>query len=158
MSLLLQQLESKSAVDDAIRETQDRVLVLRFGRSTEISCMQQDEILSKCEYELSKMARVCLVEVDKVPVYCHYFDITLIPATVFFVNGQHMKVNYSTPDHTKFIGAFQTKQDFVDLVEVLCDLLVKQVIYRGAKRGKSIVTCPIEKSHIPQYQLIYKDI
>ena len=40
------------------------------------------------------MARLCLVEAEHVPVYCHYFDITLIPATVFFVNGQHMKVDY----------------------------------------------------------------
>ncbi|KAG2917103.1 hypothetical protein PC118_g6414 [Phytophthora cactorum] len=117
-SLLLEQLSTKSAVDDAIRGTKDRVLVLRFGRASDTVCLQQDHILARCERELSKMAR-------------------------------HMKVDYSTPDHTKFIGAFRTKQDFIDLVEV---------IYRGAKHGKSIVNCPIEKSHIPQYDLIYKDI
>ncbi|KAG3114372.1 hypothetical protein PI124_g6291 [Phytophthora idaei] len=148
-SLLLEQLSTKSAVDDAIRGTKDRVLVLRFGRASDTVCLQQDDILARCERELSKMARVCLVEAEQVPIYCQYFDITLIPATIFFVNGQHMKVDYSTPDHTKFIGAFRTKQDFIDLVEV---------IYRGAKHGKSIVNCPIEKSHIPQYDLIYKDI
>ncbi|POM57376.1 Hypothetical protein PHPALM_38121 [Phytophthora palmivora] len=148
-SLLLEQLTSKVAVDDAIRGTKDRVLVLRFGRASDAVCLQQDDILARCERELSKMARVCLVEADLLPIYCQYFDITLIPATIFFVNGQHMKVDYGTPDHTKFIGAFRTKQDFIDLVEV---------IYRGAKHGKSIVRCPIEKSHIPQYDLIYKDI
>ncbi|KAE9037617.1 hypothetical protein PR003_g6141 [Phytophthora rubi] len=148
-SLLLEQLASKAAVDDAIRGTKDRVLVLRFGRASDVVCLQQDDILARCERELSKMARLCLVEAEHVPIYCQYFDITLIPATIFFVNGQHMKVDYGTPDHTKFIGAFRTKQDYIDLVEV---------IYRGAKRGKSIVSCPIEKSHIPQYDLIYKDI
>ncbi|CAI5727274.1 unnamed protein product [Hyaloperonospora brassicae] len=148
-ALFLEQLVTKAAVDDAIRGTRDRVLVLRFGRASDVTCLQQDDVLARCEHALSKMARLCLVEAEHVPVYCHYFDITLIPATVFFVNGQHMKVDYGTPDHTKFIGAFRTKQDFIDLVEV---------IYRGARHGKSIVNCPIEKSHIPQYDLIYKDI
>ncbi|KAG2917102.1 hypothetical protein PC116_g8222 [Phytophthora cactorum] len=98
-SLLLEQLSTKSAVDDAIRGTKDRVLVLRFGRASDTVCLQQDHILARCERELSKMAR-------------------------------HMKVDYSTPDHTKFIGAFRTKQDFIDLVEV---------IYRGAKHDLALV-------------------
>ncbi|EGZ23585.1 hypothetical protein PHYSODRAFT_324774 [Phytophthora sojae] len=156
-SLLLEQLASKAAVDAAIRGTKDRVLVLRFGRASDTVCLQQDDILARCERELSKMARLCLVEAEQVPIYCQYFDITLIPATIFFVNGQHMKVDYGTPDHTKFIGAFRTKQDFIDLVEGTLPIL-EQVIYRGAKHGKSIVNCPIEKSHIPRYDLIYKDI
>lgn len=40
------------------------------------------------------MASVYLVDVDKVAVYTDYFDVTLIPSTVFFFNGQHMKVDY----------------------------------------------------------------
>ena len=50
--------------------------------------------LAKCAPELSNMARVFLVDVDKVPVYTKYFDITLIPSTIFFFNAQHIKVDW----------------------------------------------------------------
>ncbi|TMW63343.1 hypothetical protein Poli38472_002284 [Pythium oligandrum] len=148
-SLLLEQLTTKAAIDDAIRSTKDKVLILRFGRASDLVCMQQDDVLAKCERELFKMARMCIIEAEAVPIYAQYFDITLIPATIFFFNTQHIKVDYGTPDHTKFIGAFRTRQDLIDLVEV---------IYRGARHGKLIVDCPIERSRIPQYDLVYKDI
>lgn len=54
-------------------------------------CMFQ---LEKTSPELAKMASIHLVDVDKVPVYVQYFDVTLIPATVFFFNAQHMKVDW----------------------------------------------------------------
>ncbi|CCI39761.1 hypothetical protein ABG067_001749 [Albugo candida] len=148
-SLFLKKLETKVAIDEVIRNTKQKVVVMRFGRSGDIVCMQMDEILFKCEVELSRMADIYTVEAESVPIYCQYFDISLIPATIFFFNGQHIKVDYGTPDHSKFIGAFFTRQDCIDLVEV---------IYRGANRGKVIISCPIEKSHIPFYELTYRDI
>ncbi|ELR14793.1 catalytic, putative [Acanthamoeba castellanii str. Neff] len=150
MSYLLQTLRTKREVDEAIRNTDDLLLVLRFGREDDATCLQLDEILSKTERHLSKMAVIRLVDVDAVPEYVQYFDITLIPATVFFFNAQHMKCDYGTPDHTKWIGAFHSKQDFIDLVEVL---------YRTALHGKFIAArCPIDPKHIPKYTLIYNDI
>ena len=98
---------------------------------------------------VSKMAAVYIVDIDAVPVYTQYFDVSIIPSTVFFFNGQHMKVDWGSPDHTKFVGTFKESQDFIDVVEV---------VYRGAMRGKLIVTSPLDPARVAKYSLIYKDI
>ncbi|RZC43544.1 hypothetical protein C5167_036493 [Papaver somniferum] len=44
-------------------------------------------------------------------------------------------------DHTKWIGEFHRKQDFIDVVEA---------IFRGAMKGKLIVSCPLPPERIPR--------
>uniref|UniRef100_A0ABI7WNX4 Thioredoxin like 4B n=1 Tax=Felis catus TaxID=9685 RepID=A0ABI7WNX4_FELCA len=55
MSFLLPKLTSKKEVDQAIKSTAEKVLVLRFGRDEDPVCLQLDDILSKtpclCERE-----------------------------------------------------------------------------------------------------------
>lgn len=51
MALLLEHLTSKAAIDDAIRHTKDKVLILRFGRASDIGCMQQDYIVCRAHLE-----------------------------------------------------------------------------------------------------------
>jgi hypothetical protein len=45
-SVLLPTLRLKSEVDAAIRDTLDKVLVLRFGRATDATCLHLDDIVS----------------------------------------------------------------------------------------------------------------
>ncbi|CAA7045795.1 unnamed protein product [Microthlaspi erraticum] len=151
MEYLLPTLTKKAEIDRIIRDTIDKVLVLRFGRFSDEDCRQLDLILSKTARDVSKFATVALVDVDseEVQVYVKYFDITLFPSTVFFFNAHHMKLDSGTADHTKWIGKFHRKQDFIDVVEV---------IFRGAMKGKMIVQCPIPPERIPKYQLLYKDV
>jgi hypothetical protein len=146
---VLHSLQTKKEVDNVIKTTEDKVLILRFGREADIVCRQMDDILLKAQTELDNMAAIYIVNVDAVPVYTEYFDITLIPATVFFFNAQHMKVDWGTPDHTKFIGSFKTKQNLIDVAET---------VYRGAMRGKLIVPSPLDPRDVPKYSLLYKDI
>lgn len=147
--ILLPALSTKEEVDRVILSTRDKVLLLRFGCSNDLECMKLDDILAKLTEELSNMAEIYTVDVYAVPVYTQYFDISLIPSTIFFFNAQHIKVDWGTPDHTKFVGSFKTKQNVVDVVEV---------IYRGAMKGKLIVKSPLDHSDVPYYELIYKDI
>ncbi|CAN0897857.1 Thioredoxin-like protein 4B [Linum grandiflorum] len=151
MSYLLPNLTKKKEIDSIIRDTIDKVLVLRFGRASDATCLQLDDILSKSAREVSKFATVAVVDIDSddVQVYVKYFDITLVPSTVFFFNAHHMKMDSGTADHTKWIGAFHTKQDFIDVVEA---------IFRGAMKGKLIVSCPLPPDRIPKYQLFYKEV
>ena len=48
MSYILNKLKSKKEVDNVIKATEDKVLVLRFGRETDTVCMQLDDIVSIC--------------------------------------------------------------------------------------------------------------
>ncbi|KAF9665883.1 hypothetical protein SADUNF_Sadunf16G0171200 [Salix dunnii] len=112
-------LTKKKEIDNVIRDTIDKVLVLRFGRASDPVCLHLDDILSKSAREVSKFSTIALVDIDSedVQVYVNYFDITLVPATVFFFNAHHMKMDSGTADHTKWVGAFHRKQDFIDVVE-----------------------------------------
>lgn len=49
--------------------------------------------MSRTEGLLQKMAVICTVNIKDVPEYKDYFDITIIPATVFFFNSEHIKVD-----------------------------------------------------------------
>ncbi len=46
MSYVLPSLRTKKEVDTAIKGSEDKVLVLRFGKETDAVCMQLDDIVS----------------------------------------------------------------------------------------------------------------
>lgn len=84
MSLFLPKLTCKKDIDEVIKGVAEKVVVLRFGRDEDSVCLQLDEILSKTAHDLSNMASIYIVDVDKAPIYTRYFDISYIPSTVFF--------------------------------------------------------------------------
>jgi hypothetical protein len=79
----LNKLNNKSEIDRAIKTTVDKVLVLRFGKIDDPNCMKQDYILEKTENDLRNMAKIYTVEIGNNEIYTKYFDVTLIPSTIF---------------------------------------------------------------------------
>ncbi|KMZ74578.1 Thioredoxin-like protein 4B [Zostera marina] len=156
-SFVLPTMKTKREVDTFLMNTLDKVAVLRFSgkyspsSTSNIDCVLLDDILCKVSREVSKFAEIALVDADaeEIQVYVKYFDITLFPSTVFFFNTYHMKMNSGSADHTKWVGSFHSKQDFIDVVEV---------IFRGAMNGKLIVGCPLPPDRIPKFQLLFNDI
>lgn len=51
--------------------------------------------LAKSVRDVSKFASIGLIDADapEIQAYIKYFDITLIPATIFFFNAHHMKMD-----------------------------------------------------------------
>lgn len=49
MSYVLNKLNTKKDVDNAIKSCEDKVLVLRFGRDADTVCQQLDDIVRKCD-------------------------------------------------------------------------------------------------------------
>ena len=90
----LRELNNKREIDQAIKTTKDKVLLLRFGKADEMNCMKQDYLLEKTENDLKNMAEIYTVEIDKNPIYTNYFDVSLIPSTIFFFNSKHIKVDF----------------------------------------------------------------
>ncbi|CAJ0908217.1 11724_t:CDS:2 [Entrophospora sp. SA101] len=101
MSYLLPSLSTKNEINDVIRNTEDLVLALRFGKAEDSICLQLDHIVAKASPELSKLAKIFTIDVDNVPDYVKYFDISLIPATIFFFNAQHIKKTSLNQDPMK---------------------------------------------------------
>ncbi|KAE8683751.1 thioredoxin-like protein 4B-like isoform X2 [Hibiscus syriacus] len=164
MSYLLPTLTKKKEVDTMIRDTIDKVLVLRFGLAEDVDCHQLDDILDKNARKVSKFATVALVDID----------------------SEDVQVYVKTADHTKWVLAFHEKQDFIDVVEAVATKVITagnefwiptstliltsslgvnlpyltlQAIFRGAMKGKLIVHCPLPQNEyrdINCYTRMYK--
>lgn len=75
MAYLLPHLTSGWEVDQAIVKEEDRVVVIRFGRDADQTCMIQDEVLANIAEKVKNFAVVYLVDIDQVPDFNDMYEL-----------------------------------------------------------------------------------
>ena len=84
MSYLLPHLRTGYAVDQAIVNEEDRVVVIRFGHDSDSTCMQMDEILCSIADDVKNFAVIYLVDITEVPDFNTMYELYDACTTMFF--------------------------------------------------------------------------
>eukprot|EP00884_Botryococcus_braunii_P012175 jgi/Botrbrau1/20959/Bobra.0135s0077.1 len=137
MSYLLPHLHTGYAVDQAILSEEDRVVVIRFGRDYDPTCMQMDEILAGVADQMKNFAVIYLVDISEVPDFNTMYELYDPCTVMFFFRNKHIMIDLGTGNNNKINWAMNDKQEFIDIVEV---------VYRGARKGRGLVVSPKDYS------------
>jgi DIM1 family U5 snRNP protein len=137
MAYLLPHLHSGWEVDQAIVTEEDRVVIIRFGRDSDPTCMVQDEILMNIAEKVKNFAVIYVVDLDEVTDFSGMYELYDPCTTMFFYRNKHIMVDLGTGDNNKINWALADKQEFIDIIEV---------VYRGARKGRGLVVAPKDYS------------
>ena len=137
MSYMLPHLHSGWEVDQAILTEEDRVVVIRFGRDAEQTCMIQDEVLFGIAEKVKNFAVIYLVDIDEVPDFNGMYELYDACTTMFFYRNKHIMVDLGTGNNNKINWALPDKQELIDIIEI---------VYRGARKGRGLVVSPKDYS------------
>ena len=137
MSYLLPHLNNGWEVDQAILTEEDRVVVIRFGRDSDPTCMIQDEVLMSIAEKVKNFAVIYLVDIEEVPDLNTMYELYDACTTMFFFRNKHIMIDLGTGNNNKINWALDSKQEFIDIVET---------IYRGAIKGRGLVVSPKDYS------------
>lgn len=137
MSYLLPHLNSGWAVDQAILQEEERIVVIRFGRDHDTTCMEMDETLSKIAELVKNMAVIYLVDLDQVGDFTEMYELYDPCTVMFFYRNKHIRVDLGTGNNNKINFAIDDKQEMIDMIET---------VYSGARKGKGQVTSPKDYS------------
>ena len=118
MAYLLPHLHSGWEVDQAIVTEEDRVVVIRFGRDSDPTCMIQDEILMNIAEKVKNFAVIYVVDIDEVPDFNNMYELFDDCTTMFFYRNKHIMVDLGTGNNNKINWALADKQEFIDIIEV----------------------------------------
>lgn len=137
MSFLLPHLRTGWDVDKAIVNEEKRVVMIRFGRDADATCMQMDETLSRVSEDVKNFAVVYLVDIGEVPDFNEMYEIYDACTVMFFFRNKHIMIDLGTGNNNKITWAITAKQEMIDLIET---------VYRGARKGRGLVISPRDYS------------
>ncbi|ACO68790.1 mitosis protein DIM1/U5snRNP-specific component [Micromonas commoda] len=137
MAFLLPHLRSGWAVDQAILTEEERLVVLRFGRDADDTCMSMDETLSSVADKVKNFAVIYCVDIEEVPDFNAMYELYDPCTVMFFFRNKHIMIDLGTGNNNKINWAMDDKQEFVDIVEV---------VYAGARKGRGLVVSPKDYS------------
>lgn len=96
-----------------------------------------DETLLSVEEELSNLAVIYLVDIQKVPDFIAMYELYDPMTVMFFFRNKHMMIDLGTGNNNKINWPLTNRQEFIDIIET---------IYRGATKGKGLVVSPKDYS------------
>ena len=137
MAYLLPHLRTGWAVDQAIVNAEDRVVVIRFGHDSDPTCMIQDEVLASRTDTVKNFAVIYVVDITEVPEFNEMYELYDDCTTMFFFRNKHIMIDLGTGNNNKVNWALPDKQEFIDLIEV---------VFRGASKGRGLVVSPKDYS------------
>ena len=137
MAYLLPHLRTGWAVDQAIVNEEDRVVVIRFGQDHDPVCMIQDEVLQSIAEPVKNFAVIYVVDNTTVPEFNEMYELFDVCTTMFFYRNKHIMVDLGTGNNNKINWALADKQEFIDIIEC---------VYRGARKGRGLVVSPKDYS------------
>eukprot|EP00033_Pygsuia_biforma_P000202 GCRY01000254.1.p1 GENE.GCRY01000254.1~~GCRY01000254.1.p1 ORF type:complete len:143 (+),score=12.47 GCRY01000254.1:147-575(+) len=137
MSYMLPHLHNGWEVDQAIVREEERVVVIRFGRDWEPTCMAVDEALYGVSHEVSNFAVIYMVDITEVPDFNQMYEL-FDPCTVmFFFRNKHIMIDLGTGNNNKINWELTNKNEWIALIET---------VFRGGKKGRGLVISPKDYS------------
>lgn len=126
-------------VDQAILSEDERLVIIRFGRDADRDCRFMDELLYKVAEKVKNFAAIYLCDIDEVPDFNQMYELYDPMTIMFFFRNKHMMCDFGTGNNNKLNFLLDEQQELIDIIEV---------IYRGARKGKGLVTSPRDYSSI----------
>jgi DIM1 family U5 snRNP protein len=142
MSYFLPHLETGWHTDQAILNEEERLVLIRFGHDWDPTCMKMDEVLYSIADKVKNFCVIYLVDITQVPDFNRMYELYDPCTVMFFFRNRHMMIDLSTGNNNKINWALEDKQEMIDIIET---------IFRGARKGKGIVTAPKDYSTRHQY-------
>lgn len=133
MSYLLPHLKTGFAVDKAIVSEEKRVVVIRFGKDDDATCMKMDDTLASIADDIKNFAVIYIVDIKEVPDFNEMYELYDPCTVMFFFRNKHIMVDMGTGNNNKITWAIDEKQDLIDIIET---------VYRGARKGRGLVVSP----------------